>query len=41
MEGQAGFKAYFPAEHVVQRVLDALTDEDFVYGDRYDEGDMT
>ena len=38
MKGQAGFKAYFPAEHVVQHVLTASINEDIVYSNRYDEG---
>ncbi|CAI5708024.1 unnamed protein product [Peronospora farinosa] len=38
LEGQAGFKAYFPADQVVQHVLDASVNEDIVYGDRYHEG---
>ncbi|CAI5721569.1 unnamed protein product [Peronospora effusa] len=38
LEGQAGFKAYFPADQVVQHVLDASINEDIVYGDRYHEG---
>ncbi|CAH0480528.1 unnamed protein product [Peronospora belbahrii] len=38
LEGEAGYKIYFPTMRVVQHVMHAFLKEDIVYGDPYSDG---